>query len=79
LGIDILDSSPYYGDNIPKWSNNEKFEVFRKNKSTFGRMALKQPKFVFVLEAGRECRESTRARVLKFMREYAKKAVKKEQ
>ena len=54
-------------------------QKFQISKSTFGRMALKQPKFVFVLEAGRECRESTRARVLKFMREYAKKAAKKEQ
>lgn len=50
----------------------EFIKKYNMGRSTFGRKALRQPKFVFALEKGRECRESTQIRVLKFMRDYAR-------
>ena len=38
--------------------------------TTFGILANKEPNFVFLLKSGRECRETTKQRVLDFIRDY---------
>ena len=52
----------------------EKVELFLKRfsitPSTFGKMVLRQPMFVFQLRAGRECREETQQKVLQFIENY---------
>lgn len=40
--------------------------------ANFGVLAVKDPKFVFMLRSGRECREKTRERVLDFMDNFQK-------
>jgi len=37
--------------------------------TAFGAEAVKDPRFVFELRAGRECRRSTRQKVVQFMRQ----------
>lgn len=53
-------------------------EDFLKSKNisptTLGRKSINDPKLVFMLREGRECREETQERVLNFMRNYEKEA-----
>lgn len=54
----------------------EKIEIFlakhNMTPTTFGKLANKEPNFVFLIRSGRECREETQRRVLDFMEKYEK-------
>jgi hypothetical protein len=51
-------------------------EDFLKSKNisptTLGLKSINDPRLVFMLRAGRECREETQERVLNFMKNYEK-------
>ena len=47
-------------------------ENTKMSATALGLSAANNPKFVFDVQNGRECREATQERVLDFMRNYAK-------
>lgn len=41
--------------------------------TTFGILSVNSPSLVFDLKEGRECREATQAKILKFIKDYKEK------